>query len=81
MEIEKNKVYNLINEYVQGMKEIDEHFESAGRVDAQEKEQAHYKTKFRVLGIDGRITNNLYSFRNNEEGIQKIKENVENYLD
>lgn len=78
--MDEQKIYNLIDEYVNGIQGIDQNFEGSGRVEVQEKEQGHYKTKFAVLGINPDITSDIYDSKHSPKDIDKIKKDITKYL-
>ena len=75
--MEKKKIYKLIDECRKGMREIDDAYLGAKRIVVHEKEENFYKPKFKELEVNPKIISDIYNCRNDNEGINKIKRNIE----
>ncbi len=78
--MDKQIIYDLIDECRQEMQQIDEHFYGTQRIITQEKEEGMYKVQFKKLNVKPSIVSNIYSCRSDNEGIQNIKNSIENRL-
>lgn len=76
----KEKIFELIDECKKEMKFINENFSGYDKIRTQEKEENFYKTKFDNLNITPRIVSQIYTNRNDENKIQEIKDNIDKYL-
>ncbi|MCA9487651.1 MAG: hypothetical protein KC516_01680 [Nanoarchaeota archaeon] len=76
----KTKIIGLIDEYRKSARDIDNNFMDPERREVHEREEKFYKPRFAKLGVSASIISTIYASRNNEEGIEEIKENIEKYL-
>jgi len=75
--MDKDKIYNLIEECRNSFLELNKNFSNSKRIEIIEKEERFYKERFKQLGINPQIVPSIYEYRSDNGGIQVIKNNIE----